>query len=226
MAKTASDETPKRKAAPMTMEYRTFPHGGERASVIGFGMGSIHEASDEREIEAALELALDAGVNFFDLAPSEAAPYAPYGRMLAPQRADILTQMHLGAVYGANGQYGWSRDLDAIKRQFARVLDTLGTDYTDFGIIHCMDEDDDFDAMQENGIWATRSSSSARAWSATWASRRTTPPSRGASWTQAWWTSACSASTRPTTTRRAPTGEAARTSAWTCTALASATASG
>ena len=137
----------------MTMKYRTFPHGGERASVIGFGMGSIHEAADEREIEAALKLALDAGVNFFDLAPSEAAPYAPYGRVLAPQRADVLTQMHLGAVYGAGGQYGWSRDLDAIKRQFARVLDTLQTGYTDFGIIHCMDEDDDFDAMRSNGIW-------------------------------------------------------------------------
>ena len=109
----------------MAMEYRTFPRGGERASVIGFGMGSVHEAGDDRRIEEALELALDAGVNFFDLAPSQAAPYAPYGRVLAPRRADVLTQMHLGAVYGADGQYGWSRDLDAVKRQFARVLDTL-----------------------------------------------------------------------------------------------------
>ena len=135
------------------MDYRTFPRGGERASVIGFGMGSIHEAGDERKIEEALEVALEAGVNFFDLAPSQAAPFAPYGRVLAPRRADVLTQMHLGAVYGADGQYGWSRDLDAIKRQFARVLDTLETGYTDFGIIHCMDEDEDFDAMLENGIW-------------------------------------------------------------------------
>lgn len=137
----------------MDMEYRIFPHGGERASVIGFGMGSIHEADDDREIESALELALEAGVNFFDLAPSQAAPYAPYGRVLAPRRADVLTQMHLGAVYGDNGQYGWSRDLDAVKRQLSHVLDTLGTGYTDFGIVHCMDEDSDFDAMLENGIW-------------------------------------------------------------------------
>ena len=88
------------------MEYRTFPRGGERTSVIGFGMGSIHEAADEGEIEEALEVALDAGVNFFDLAPSQAAPYAPYGRVLAPRRNGILTQMHLGAVYGADGMYG------------------------------------------------------------------------------------------------------------------------
>ena len=38
----------------MAMEYRTFPRGGERASVIGFGMGSIHEAADDRAIEEAL----------------------------------------------------------------------------------------------------------------------------------------------------------------------------
>lgn len=137
----------------MAMEYRIFPHGGERASVIGFGMGSIHEAADEHGIEEALELALDAGVNFFDLAPSEASPYAPYGRVLAPRRADVLTQMHLGAVYGESGQYGWSRDLNAIKRQFAFVLDTMETGYTDFGIVHCMDENEDFDAMLDNGIW-------------------------------------------------------------------------
>ncbi|GAA6488855.1 aldo/keto reductase [Gordonibacter urolithinfaciens] len=135
------------------MDYRAFPRGGERASVIGFGMGSIHEAKNERAIEEALEVALDAGVNFFDLAPSQAAPFAPYGRVLAPRRGGILTQMHLGAVYGANGMYGWSRDLDAVKRQFSRVLDTLETGYADFGIIHCMDEDEDFDAMWENGIW-------------------------------------------------------------------------
>lgn len=138
----------------MTMEYRRFPRGGELASVIGFGMGSIHEATDERAIEAALELAREAGINFFDLAPSEAAPYAPYGRVLTSQRANILTQMHLGAVYGESGQYGWSRNLDDIKRQFARVLDTLGTGYTDFGIIHCMDETEDFEAMLANGLWS------------------------------------------------------------------------
>ncbi len=116
-------------------------------------MGSIHEATSDQEIEAALELALDAGVNFFDLAPSYASAYAPYGRVLAPRRTNILTQMHLGATYGADGTYGWSRNLDAIKRQFDRVLNTLQTSYTDFGIVHCMDEAEDFEAMMKNGLW-------------------------------------------------------------------------
>ncbi len=52
----------------MSMEYRSFGRGKERISVIGFGMGSIHKAANSKEIGSALELALDAGINFFDLA--------------------------------------------------------------------------------------------------------------------------------------------------------------
>ena len=43
------------------MQYRELPHGGEKISVIGLGMGSIHEGS-EMEIEKTLELALENGV--------------------------------------------------------------------------------------------------------------------------------------------------------------------
>lgn len=134
------------------MEYRILPHGGEQVSVIGFGMGSIHESSGD-EIEQALDLALNAGINFFDMAGSSATPYAPYANMLRGRREDVLYQMHLGAVYDEQGRYGWSRDLNAIKRQFTWVLETMGTDHTDFGIIHCADEDEDFNEMLANGMW-------------------------------------------------------------------------
>ena len=52
------------------MQYRELPHGGEKISVIGLGMGSIHEGS-EAEIEKTLKLALESGVNYFDMAASE-----------------------------------------------------------------------------------------------------------------------------------------------------------
>ena len=51
------------------MQYRELPHGGEKISVIGLGMGSIHEGS-EAEIEETLKLALESGVNYFDMAAS------------------------------------------------------------------------------------------------------------------------------------------------------------
>ena len=37
------------------MQYRVLPRGGEKISVIGLGMGSIHEGSEE-EIEKTLKL--------------------------------------------------------------------------------------------------------------------------------------------------------------------------
>ena len=35
----------------MNMQYRKLPHGKEQISVIGMGMGSIHQNNSEREIE-------------------------------------------------------------------------------------------------------------------------------------------------------------------------------
>lgn len=58
------------------MIYRKLPHGGEDISVIGIGMGSIHESSEE-EIESTIRFAIENGVNYFDMAASEAKPYAP-----------------------------------------------------------------------------------------------------------------------------------------------------
>ncbi len=97
------------------MEYRTLPHGGEKISVLGLGMGSI--TGTQEEITAAIDAAIKAGVNFFDLAASERAPYEAYARAFAGRREQVMTQMHFGAVYD-DGKYGWTQDLDAIKRTF------------------------------------------------------------------------------------------------------------
>ena len=55
------------------MQYRKLPHGQERISVIGLGMGSIHEGSEE-EIEQTVRLAMERGVNYFDMVASEEKP--------------------------------------------------------------------------------------------------------------------------------------------------------
>ena len=56
------------------MEYRKLPHGEERISVLGLGSSSVG-AAGEAEIAATVELALEQGVNFFDLAAADAAPF-------------------------------------------------------------------------------------------------------------------------------------------------------
>ena len=134
------------------MEYRQLPHGNpnEKFSVLGLGLGGIGTTPPE-EIEAIIRKAIDHGINFFDMCTA-GATYAPFGRAIAGQREKVFLQMHFGAVYDENGEYGWCRDFDTIKKTFLWELETLGTDYADFGFLHCVDTDEDFDKLVEIGL--------------------------------------------------------------------------
>lgn len=134
------------------MEYRKLPRGDERIGVLGLGMGGIQNASPE-EIQAVIEKAIDNGINYFDLCAGGGNVYEPFGRAIAGKREKIYFQLHFGAVYEKNGEYGWSRDLNAIKRTFDWELKALGTDYVDFGFFHCVDEESDFEDIKRNGIF-------------------------------------------------------------------------
>lgn len=134
------------------MEYRQLPHGSERErfSVLGLGMGGIQNTPPE-EIEAIISRAIDHGINFFDLCAGGAV-YAPFGRAIRGRREQVFLQCHFGAVYDEKGEYGWCRDFATIRRTFLWEMETLGTDYVDFGFLHCVDEDADFDKLQEIGL--------------------------------------------------------------------------
>ena len=132
------------------MEYRKLPHGKEQISVIGFGTSSIG-MSDTNEIQAAFELALERGINYFDMASADAAPFPVFGNALAGQRQKVYFQIHFGADYGS-GKYGWTTDLDSIKRSVDWQLKALKTDYIDFGFLHCIDEEEDLKNAMEGGI--------------------------------------------------------------------------
>ena len=49
------------------MEYRTLPHGGEKISVIGLGSGSL--SGSEKEMIDVIDIAIQNGINYFDMAP-------------------------------------------------------------------------------------------------------------------------------------------------------------
>ena len=134
------------------MEYRKLPRGGEneRFSVLGLGMGGIGKTPAD-EIEAIIRKAIARGINFFDLCTAGAS-YAPIGRAIRDCRKNVFLQIHFGAVYDENGEYGWCRDFDTIKKTFLWELETLGTDYADFGFLHCVDEDEDYDKLCEIGV--------------------------------------------------------------------------
>lgn len=134
------------------MEYRKLPHGEEHLSILGLGTSSIGMAG-EKEIEATMELALEQGVNFFDMASADAAPFPAYGRALKGLRDKVYFQIHFGASY-QGGTYGWTTDLDTIKRSIDWQLTALKTDYIDFGFLHCIDEASDWRKVRDSGVLA------------------------------------------------------------------------
>ena len=66
-------------------------------------------------------------------------------------RRQVFLQVHFGADY-TTGEYGWTTELDEIKRSVAWQLENLQMDYIDFGFIHCLDEEADLRTYEKNGI--------------------------------------------------------------------------
>ena len=106
------------------MIYRKLPHGEEKLSCLGLGMGGIQSAPPE-ETEKTVRKGIENGINFFDLC---------------------------AGVYNKQGEYGWSRDLSRIKETFEWEMSVIKTDYADFGFLHCVDEENDIKDIEQNGI--------------------------------------------------------------------------
>ncbi len=131
------------------MQYRTLPHGGEQIGVIGMGSSVVGEQPEQKIVET-VRYAVENGVNYFDLAAGHASCFPAYGKALEDCRARVYLQMHFGADY-TTGAYGWTTDLEKIKRSIDWQLTNLRTDYIDFGFIHCLDEESDLEAYEKGG---------------------------------------------------------------------------
>lgn len=131
------------------MEYRKLPHGEEQISVIGLGNSSLGGSGVE-ETERTVAMALENGINYFDMAAGDVTPFAPYGRVTQSCRDRVYFQVHFGADY-RSGAYGWTLDLEQIKRSIDWQLEQLKTDYIDFGFIHCIDEAADLEKAVAQG---------------------------------------------------------------------------
>ena len=134
------------------MEYRTNRRTGDRMSIIGIGSGSIYAATETEAIEA-LSYAYENGMNLMDFATAGAAAFSYAGKAFSSVRDRMLYQVHFGTDY-ETGEYGWTTDLDKIKTQVEWQLGKLGTDYIDYGFIHCLDAESDWEAYQRNGVLA------------------------------------------------------------------------
>ncbi|MBQ7569001.1 aldo/keto reductase [bacterium] len=133
------------------MRYRINKKTGDRISEIGIGSAYMYEAGMEKAAKA-LRRACEGGINYFDLAAGDGSCFPIYGEALHDLRQSLFYQIHFGADY-AKGTYGWSLDLDTIKRSVELQLKELRTDYIDYGFIHCQDEIADWQVYLKNGVY-------------------------------------------------------------------------
>lgn len=134
------------------MKYRKNRKTGDLISEIGMGSAYMAEAGMDEAVKA-LRRAYEGGINYFDLAAGDGACFPIWGEAFSDVRRNVLFQIHFGAEY-SKGTYGWSLDLDTVKRSVDRQLCELRTDYIDYGFIHCQDELSDWDTYQKNGVFA------------------------------------------------------------------------
>ena len=133
------------------MKYRTNRKTGDRISEIGIGSSYMYEAGKEEAVKA-LRRAYEGGINYYDLAAGHGDCFPIYGEALSDVREKIFYQIHFGADY-TQGDYGWSLDLDTVRRSVEWMLKQLRTDYIDYGFIHCQDEISDWETYKKNGIY-------------------------------------------------------------------------
>ena len=132
------------------MEYRINRRTGDKISVLGIGSSTLTEKSVKDGVEA-LRLAYENGVNYYDLAAAQADAFSCFHEGLGDVRKEVLYQIHFGADY-TSGSYGWTTSLDKIKCSIDLQLKTLGTDYIDYGFIHCIDEPADWEKYEKDGV--------------------------------------------------------------------------
>ena len=139
------------KAEAGQMIYRQMPGTGQNVSVISLGIGSLHEAPD-REVTRMVDYALGKGINLVDMIMPNSAPAEAIARGMKSRRKDVMAQFHIGSYYNLAGVTDRTRDLAETKAAFEKELSVYGSGDSDIGMIHYVDQADDFDAVLNNGL--------------------------------------------------------------------------
>ena len=129
------------------MQTRRLGKTGLQVSEIGFGAEWLERHPEEEGVEL-IHYAADAGINILDCWMPDPKSRDIIGLGIRDDRAHWYIQGHLGSTW-KNGQYYRTRDLIYVRPAFEDLLTRLQTDYIDLGMIHYVDDVDEFRGIME-----------------------------------------------------------------------------
>ena len=130
------------------MRYRRLGKTGLMVSEIGFGaewMGKPQE-----EVDAFVRVCEEAGINLVDIWMADPAMRSKLGHAMAERgtRDQWIIQGHIGSTW-QDGQYVRTRDMEKVRPAFEDLLARLETDHVELGMIHYVDDVDEFRGIME-----------------------------------------------------------------------------
>ena len=134
------------------MNYRRLGKTGLMVSEIGLGAEWLERHNAEECVEI-VKYCENHGINILDCWMSEPNVRTNLGIALKGRREKWFIQGHIGSTW-QDGQYVRSRKLSEVKPAFEDLLERLGTDYIDLGMIHYVDEEKEWDAIQNSDYLA------------------------------------------------------------------------
>ncbi len=130
------------------MKMRLLGKTGLQVSEIGFG-GEWLERHPEEESVELMRYASAQGINIIDCWMPDPKSRDIIGKAMQGCREKWIVQGHLGSTQ-QNGQYVRTREIGAVKTAFEDLLTRLRTDYIDLGMIHYVDTEEDWAAIQHS----------------------------------------------------------------------------
>ncbi len=129
------------------MKYRMLGKTGLSVSEIGLGAEWL-ERHTAQEVKAIIDHCEATGINILDCWMSEPNVRSNIGAAISGKRERWVIQGHIGSTW-QNGQYVRTRQMDKVREAFQDLLARLHTEYIDLGMIHFVDEIQEFYRIME-----------------------------------------------------------------------------
>lgn len=124
------------------MRYRELGRTGLKVSEIGFGGEWLLGSQEETKV--LMDHASAQGINIIDCWMADPRVRANLGAGLAGNRDAWIVQGHIGSAW-VDEQYVRTRDMKHVRPAFEDELRLLGTDHFELGMMHYIDDVDEFD---------------------------------------------------------------------------------